>query len=173
MPNENPFPLPFPLEMPPLPEGEIVALYTAAAADAPIVSHERVELVAGIGVKGDRYAVGKGTWSAPRYQDKQLTLVELEVAEELGMATEQLRRNIVTRGIRLPDLLGMWFRIGDTVLYGARECHPCAHIEEFNQRPGLFKALMWKGGLRAQVHQGGAIRVGDRIVADPTIWGQP
>ena len=144
--------------------GTVVGLYTAPRARAPMDSHDAVEVVAGVGIPGDRYATGLGHWSDPRWPDQELTLVEAEVADDVGLPANQLRRNIVTRGVRLDDLIGTTFKIGDAVLQGIRPCDPCVHIQALT-RPGILKALVDRGGLRAHIVTGGRIQVGDRIEA--------
>jgi hypothetical protein len=131
----------------------------------PLELRPEVELVAGVGIAGDRYAVGDGTWSDPKYADKQLTFVEAEVAERVGFPAEAFRRNVVTRGIVLEELIGKTFRIGDTRIRGVRPCDPCAYLEGL-LRPGLVRDMVGKGGLRAEILVGGAIHVGDTITVE-------
>lgn len=142
---------------------EVVGLYTAVEAGTPVESHPVVALEAGIGITGDRYATRRGYWSDPKWPDQELTLIEDETAATLAIDAGLLRRNIVTRGVRLDDLIGARFQIGDTVLEGVRPCDPCAYIEGLVQHPGLLKALVTCGGLRARIVQGGHIHVGDII----------
>ena len=142
----------------------VIGLYTAEEAGAPMQVHQSVEVVAGVGIAGDRYATRRGHWSDPRWRDQQLTLVGMELAEELGLAPEALRRNIVTTGIDLHDLIGLEFRIGGVVMRGRRICAPCGYIGKLNGRPTLFKELNGRGGIRVSVVQGGTIRLGDEIV---------
>lgn len=141
----------------------IAGIYTALKAGAPITSHATVDLVPGAGIPGDRYATGRGHWSDPKWPDQELTLFEAEIAEALGMDAHLLRRNIVTRGVRLDDLIGARVRVGDAVIEGVRPCDPCRYIELLLDRPGLLKALTARGGLRARVVSGGRISVGDGI----------
>ncbi|MER3437553.1 MAG: sulfurase, partial [Chloroflexota bacterium] len=118
----------------------VVGLYTAAAAGQPMVGHAEVEVQPGVGIVGDRYATGQGYWSDPRWPDQELTLVEAEVAEALGIEAAALRRNVVTRGGSLNALIGTRFRIGEVVLEGVRPCDPCRYLEQLT-RPGLARAL--------------------------------
>ena len=141
----------------------IVGLFTAPSAGAPCVSHDRVEVVAGLGIPGDRYATRLGRWSDPKWPDQELTLIEAEVAESAGVEPGLLRRNVVTRDVRLDDLIGRTFTIGSAVLEGVRPCDPCAYIETLTQ-PGMLKALTAKGGLRVRVIASGHIAVGDAIM---------
>lgn len=142
--------------------GIVEALFTAPAAGEPMLAHRRVELLPGIGIAGDRYALKTGHWSDPRWPDQELTLVEAELLEELGLPTDGLRRNIVTRGIQLDGLLGSEFRIGDARLVAIRVCDPCRYIETLT-RDGLFTELAGRGGIRARILEAGSIEVGDAI----------
>ena len=145
-------------------DASVVWMFTSPTAGAPMAQQGSVVVVPGVGIVGDRYALGTGHWSAPRWPDQQLTLFEVEVAEELGCEPYEARRNIVTRGVRLFGLIGVRFRIGGALLAGVRACDPCSYIERLTGRPGLTKQLTsGRGGLRARIIEGGMIRLGDRI----------
>ena len=82
------------------------------------------------------------------------------------LTPEHARRNIVTRGIELNALVGEHFRVGDVECFAQRLCEPCAHLERLTAatgKPGTLRALIHKGGLRADVLNDGEIRVGDQI----------
>ena len=84
------------------------------------------------------------------------------------LAPEEARRNVFTRGIDLNALVGKPFTIGDVQCLGQRLCEPCAHLERLIARagkPGTLRALIHKGGLRADLVSDGEIRVGDEITA--------
>ena len=142
---------------------KVVALFTAPSAGAPMERHAEVEVVPGLGIPGDRYATRTGHWSDPRWPDQELTFVATELLEELGLGLPDLRRNIVTEGIDLLDLIGLEFSVGAVRLRGAGPCSPCRYIEELNGRPGLLKALRRRGGLRTAILEPGVIREGDEI----------
>ena len=72
---------------------------------------------------------------------------------------------MVTRGVRLNDLIGKRFRVGSVECVGVELCHPCKHLEEMT-RPGIIKELANRGGLNADIVAGGRISVGDSIVVD-------
>src|SRR5438874_10207382 len=87
---------------------------------------ERARAIAGIGLEGDRYFAGAGTWSNyPLQTGRDLTLIEAEVLEAVGLTGGEARRNVVTRGIRLNELVGRHFWIGEIECYGDRRCEPC------------------------------------------------
>ncbi|NUR78481.1 MAG: hypothetical protein HOQ28_19620 [Thermoleophilia bacterium] len=134
-----------------------------ANAEAPLSRVDEAEALAGRGLAGDRYAAGRGTFSGPG-PGYELTLVEAEVLAEIQLASEQARRNIVTRGISLNGLVGHRFRIGSIECVGRRLAEPCAHLEKL-ARPGLLRPLVHRGGIRADIVRGGVIRLGDEIEA--------
>jgi hypothetical protein len=142
--------------------GSVAALLIAHAAEGPLARVDDVVAVAGRGLEGDRYAFGRGTFSGPG-RGYQLTLVEAEVLDEIDLPWEQARRNVVTRGVGLNDLVGRRFRVGSAGCIGRRLAEPCAHLEKL-ARPGLLRPLVHRGGLRADIVSGGRIRVGDEVV---------
>jgi MOSC domain-containing protein YiiM len=119
------------------------------------------ELIAGHGLAGDRLA-GLGI------PGTHVTFIAAEGVEamvgETGiqLAPHETRRNILTRGVDVPGLVGRRFQVGDAVCFGVKECNPCNHLESVTQ-PGVRDGLSGRGGLRADVLTGGQIRVGDRI----------
>jgi hypothetical protein len=146
--------------------GRVVQLLIAPAAGEPMLARPSIELVAGKGITGDRYAAGLGHWSDPKWPDQELTLFESEVAAELGLRADQLRRNIVTEGVALASLVGLRLRIGEALIEGVRPCDPCAYIEGFT-RPGTMREIAGiRRGLRARIIRGGSVRLGDEIVVE-------
>jgi hypothetical protein len=141
--------------------GAVEAILTARDAEAPLARLKTATAVAGRGLEGDRYHVGRGTFSGPG-RGYELTLVEAEVLEAVDLPWEQARRNVVTRGIGLNALVGHRFRIGAVECIGRRLAEPCAHLEKL-ARPGLLRPLVHRGGLRADIVRGGEIAVGDEV----------
>ncbi|GAB4458726.1 MAG: hypothetical protein OHK0029_20300 [Armatimonadaceae bacterium] len=151
----------------------IQAIYVADQSGAPMCAVESARLVAGVGIVEDRYAANSGTFSG-NPGDHELTLVEAEVIEELE-ATHRIsigmngtRRNLVTRGIRLNDLVGKRFRVGEALCEGTRLCEPCAHLERLTGIGGLVRLMAGRGGLRAVIVESGTVRSGDTITVLPS-----
>ena len=126
--------------------------------------------VPGKGLEGDRYYMGAGTFSPqPQKPDFEITLIELENVEAfaansgLPFTASQARRNIVTSGVQLNELVGQEFRLGEVRVRGIRLCEPCSHLAK-TTFPETLKGLVHKGGLRAQILSEGEIRVGDQIL---------
>ncbi|HZO95787.1 MAG TPA: NUDIX domain-containing protein [Gaiellaceae bacterium] len=143
--------------------GRVEHVHVAGAAGAPPLPRAEVEVAAGAGIAGDRYAARAGHWRDERVA-RDLTLVEAEVVEELGLdpASGELRRNVTTRGVRLNELQGRLFWAGGVLCRGAELCEPCRHLEELTGRT-LLRPLVHRGGLRAAVVTGGRLRAGDAI----------
>lgn len=104
---------------------------------------------------------------------RQVTLLQAEhlpvIAALAGLdavAPEQLRRNLLVSGISLLALKDRRFRIGEVVLEGTGECHPCSRMEE-TLGPGGYNAVRGHGGLTARVIGGGTLRVGDVVTPLP------
>ena len=143
--------------------GTVELLATAGAAGAPMERRDALEVRPVLGIVGDRYAHDAGTFH--RHPDAEVTLVEAEEAEAEGADPLSWRRNIVTRGIALDELIGRTFRVGHVVLHGMRRCLPCGHLERLTGREGLKQRI--RGGLRARVVHGGVLRIGDAIEPVP------
>lgn len=148
-------------------QARVEGIFIAPGASAPMVALDIAQAVAGRGLEGDRYYRGTGFYSDGS-DGRQITLIEAEALEALpgtvGVELSQLecRRNLVTRGVRLNELVGKHFRVGDIELEGIRLCPPCNHLEELT-RPGMLRGLTYSGGLRAHILNDGELHVGDII----------
>ncbi|UCV23042.1 MOSC domain-containing protein [Ferribacterium limneticum] len=128
----------------------------------------QLELLAGQGVVGDRH-FARADWSG-----QQLTLVEAEEIERFCTHTGRpndlslTRRNVVTRGARLNELVGRQFRLGSCLLVGVQTCEPCRTLgqrlaNEALSAPEVVKYWLGRGGLRANVLVSGTITCGDEL----------
>jgi MOSC domain-containing protein YiiM len=146
-------------------QGQLVGIFVVARKGASLESHKQIEAVAGRGLVGDRYFLKEGTFSAPDGPDREVTLIEEEALAalaanyEIAIEPAQARRNLLTRGVPLNHLVNRTFSIGPVVLRGLRLCEPCGHLEALT-RKGVKAGLVHRGGLRAQVIEGGVLEVG-------------
>jgi MOSC domain-containing protein YiiM len=148
--------------------GVVTAIVLAPDAGAPAVEVPSAVALAGRGLDGDRYAAGRGTFSHGTGYGRDITLVEEEmlaaaVVAGVPITPMQARRNVAVRGILLDDLIGVRFRIGEVECIGRRRCEPCAHLQRLGP-PGVLRALVHRGGLRADVLTGGTIALGDDVM---------
>ena len=146
----------------------VSAIYISPAATVVPHAISEAEARANRGLVGDRYFEGCGTFSdwEPKGPGRELTLIENEVLAELGLSATELRRNIVTTGVRLNELVGKRFRIGEVFIEGIRLCPPCTHLDHVTGKQ-LLKPLADRGGLRANILSDGIIHVGDAIRLEP------
>jgi len=148
--------------------GSVVSIHVAPEAGAPMIGLPEARALAGRGLEGDRYALGRGYYSPkPSSGGRELTLIESETLDALGelgvkLTAAETRRNVATRGVPLNHLVGRVFRVGDVRVRGTRLCEPCRYLETLT-REGVMSALIHRGGLHAQVLDDGVIRVGDAV----------
>jgi len=140
--------------------GAVEALVLAPDAEAPVRRVEEAVAIPGQGLEGDRYADARGTFASGR-PGSALTLIEAGVLDELGPIDH--RRNVVVRGTDLNALVGRDFTLGDVRCRGSRLCEPCLHLDKLNDG-GVLRPLVHRGGLRADILDGGTVHVGDVLL---------
>jgi len=152
----------------PVAAGTVEGIWIAAAAGNPVQGPAAVLALAGRGLAGDRHVTGTGTFSSG-LPGSALTLIEAEVCEsfEPPLRPGEHRRNLVTRGIELNGLVRRDFMIGDVRCRGMRLCEPCKVADRYATRP-ILRALVHRGGLRADILEDGQIRIGDPIHPTPS-----
>jgi MOSC domain-containing protein YiiM len=152
-------------------EGRVAAIAIAREAKGSMEAVDSVEIVQGEGLRGDRYGAGIGAaqFKGRRKPENEVTLIASEAIEaandEFNYTIEHLdtRRNLLTEGVPLNDLVGKSFRIGENVvLKGLELCEPCGYLEK-RTFAGIKAALKHRGGLRCCVLEGGEIRVDDKV----------
>ena len=142
-------------------EGSVEAIFISAEHGELPQPVESVLAVAGKGLVGNRY-FDEGR------PEKELTLIEAEALEALeaehGIRVDGAasRRNVLTRGVRLNDLVGQRFRVGELECRGIELCEPCVTLEAMTE-PGVIKGLVHRGGLNAEIVVGGELRPGDAV----------
>jgi MOSC domain-containing protein YiiM len=147
--------------------GVLEAIYISPVAGVLPQSVPHARALAGRGLEGDRYASGIGTFSVNKGR-RDVTLIEAEALEQFvrdshhPLAPAQSRRNLITRGVRLNDLVGVDFFVGNVALRGLRLCEPCFHLAQLTAMP-VLPGLVHQGGLYAEILEEGALTVGDSI----------
>jgi len=148
--------------------GQLIGIYISREATVLPQAVPRIRAWAGRGLEGDRYAEGRGTFSKQKGA-RDVTLIEIEALEQFArdyhdpsLDGAQSRRNLLTRGVRLNDLVGCDFSVGGVPMRGLRLCEPCAHLGRLTPSK-VLPGLVHRGGLYAQILQDGEIAVGDPI----------
>ena len=122
-----------------------------------------IEVVAGKGIKGDRY------FHDVNDEKKQLTLIESENIDYYNKVFNtsfnylEFRRNLVTKNIQLNDLIGKTLSIGEIKIKAHDLCRPCRTLQEKLKKDNIIKEFLRRGGLRCEILNSGAIKIGDNI----------
>jgi len=143
-------------------------LFIRPPTGGPQLPLTRAAVVAGAGILGDRYF---GCHDEP---GQNITLVEAEAIEAFAQAHQRpldmaiTGRNLVTRGVRLNDLVGREFTVGGVRLRGVELCEPCLGLGQALQGPDLTPAqvVRWwvrRAGLRADVLADGELAAGATV----------
>lgn len=150
------------------PNGSVLSICVAPSAGAPMQSVEEVEAIAGAGLEGDRYAKGEGSFNKDKAGNRQVTLINGIFFPGSGFEYVDARRNIVTDDVELMWLIGREFRIGKAKFRGIKYCDPCGRPSRLARKEQSFKkAFFDRGGIVAEVLEGGLIKVGDNIIPPP------
>ena len=126
-------------------------------------STNSVETVAGKGLVGDRHFKENNEIRC------QITLIEIENINYFNkisgtsIPSIEFRRNIITEGIKLNDLIGNEFLIGKVKVKAHDLCRPCKYLQESLKQKNLVKELLHKAGLRCEILTSGTIFVDDEI----------
>jgi MOSC domain-containing protein YiiM len=147
------------------------AIYVAASAGADPQPVSVAVLEPARGIVGDRYYKRAGTFSEKLKNsgDWEVTLIEREEIDRFLAHDDRVveagafRRNIVTVGVRLNDLVGRRFEVGPALLEGLRLCEPCAHLARWHG-PRVVSLMAHRAGLRARIVSHGEVRPGDKVV---------
>ena len=122
-----------------------------------------IDVLANQGVIGDRHF--------KEFNDpyNQLSLIESENIDDynikygLNIPYLDFRRNIVTKGIQLNNLVGKKILVGNVEVEGIDLCRPCRHLTEVLEQDNILKEFLRRGGLRCQVLSSSTIKIGEKI----------
>ena len=122
-----------------------------------------IDVLANQGVIGDRHF--------KEFNDpyNQLSLIESEnidyynIKYGLNIPYIDFRRNIVTKGIQLNELVEKKILVGNVELEGVDLCRPCKHLSEVLGQENIIKEFLRRGGLRCKILTSSSIKIGDKI----------
>ena len=143
--------------------GKVYKLGIAADYNKKIQETESIEVITDKGVVGDRHFKD--------YNDPycQLSLIESENIDYyntkygLNIPYTDFRRNVITKGINLNNLIGKKLQIGNVKVEGVDLCRPCKHLTEMLNQENILKEFLRRGGLRCQILSSSSISIGDEI----------
>jgi MOSC domain-containing protein YiiM len=128
-----------------------------------IEKKESIEVVASKGIVGDRYF---HDFNGDR---EQITLIESENIDYYNNTFNtkftyvEFRRNIITKNIKLNDLVGKTIQVGNIKLKVNDLCRPCKDLQQRLGKSNIIKEFLRRGGLRCEILSSGTINVGDKI----------
>jgi len=142
---------------------KVFKLGIASENNLQIEEVNSIEVIANKGIVGDRHF--------REFNDpfSQFTLIESENIDYfnlkygLNIPYVNFRRNVITKGIRLNELVGKKFFVGDIELEGIDLCRPCNHLNEILNQENILKEFLRKGGLRCQILNSSIIKINDLI----------
>ena len=149
--------------------GCVIGLYTASRGQPPQYC-QSVNVVAGQGIIGDRYYAGTGSFSR-KYagtRKSEITLIAAEAIDEFNAKHGQafdygcFRRNVITRGVDLNQLVGERFAIAEVGFEGLELCEPCQYLARM-VHGDVLPDMVSRSGLRAAILNSGALSVGDPV----------
>ena len=128
-----------------------------------IVEVKSIDVLANKGIVGDRHF--------NEYNDPycQLSLIESENIDYyntkygLNIPYTDFRRNVITKGINLNNLIGKKLQIGNVKVEVVDLCRPCKHLTEMLNQENILKEFLRRGGLRCQILSSSSISIGDEI----------
>ncbi len=142
-------------------KGTVKSLGIAVSKLSPMDQVNKIELITGQGIVGDRHLRTDGTRSK-----RQILLMDIETLIEFGLSERDIKENITVQGIDFSLIRsGNIVRIGkDVVLEITGDCEPCSRMDEL--RSGLKNAIDGRRGMLAYVKSGGTISSGDSITVE-------
>ena len=142
---------------------EVFKIGIAKSKNGEIQEVKEINVSAGKGIIGDRY------FNEKNEDRNQLTLIESENIDyyndkfNLKIPYLNFRRNIVTKGIKLNDLVGKKLIIGKTEIKGIDLCRHCKSLQENLGQKNIIKEFIKMGGLRCEILTSSNIKSGDDI----------
>jgi MOSC domain-containing protein YiiM len=135
--------------------GSVLNLFACFVHRFPMKELDEVEAIENKGFKGCIH----GRLGSKR----QVSLMDIETLEKLGVLPGEIKENVTTRGIDFQVLgPGQQLRVGGALLEVSEPCKPCSRMDEIRQ--GLQEELRGQRGWLCRVLEGGIIRRGDLIV---------
>ena len=128
-----------------------------------IIPLNEVQAIKGVGLANDRKSEKNNDIK------RQITLIEIENINyynkmfNVNIPAISFRRNIITKDIKLNNLIGKEFFVGKVKIKAHELCWPCEYLQKLLNQKYFVKELWKKGGLRCEILTSEKITVGDII----------
>jgi len=143
--------------------GQVIEIGISKIKGNKIENVIKIEAVKGKGLLNDR------KFQENNQKNRQITLIEIENIIHFNTISQtkilpiNFRLNVITKGIKLNDLLGKEFFVGKIKLKAHDLCKPCKYLQDKLKQKNFIKEFMHTGGLRCEILNSGTINVGDKI----------
>ena len=143
--------------------GKVVEIGITNIKGNQIQKVNKVEALKGKGLQNDRKL------SENNQKKRQVTLIEIENINHFNNISNtnihpvDFRRNIITENVRLNELVGKEFFVGNIKLKGHDLCRPCKYLQDKLKQNNFVKEFLHTGGLRCEILTSGKINVADII----------
>ena len=143
--------------------GKVVEIGIANIKGNQIQKVNEVEAIKGKGLQNDR------KFSENNQKERQVTLIEIENINHFNNISNtnihpvDFRRNIITQNVRLNELVGKEFFVGNIKLKGHDLCRPCKYLQDKLKQNNFVNEFLHKGGLRCEILTTGQINIGNII----------
>ena len=141
----------------------VVNICITSESGKKMESINSIKVIANKGIVNDRY------FKENNDKNNQITLIESENVDYYNkisgtnLIPTDFRRNVITKGISLNNLVGKEILLGDVKLKVHDLCEPCRYLQELLGEENLVKKLLNRGGLRCELLTNGNINVNDVI----------
>ena len=135
-----------------------------------INNNQSINEVSSINVLANQGIIGDRHFKQFNNPYNQLTLIESEnidyynIKHGLNIPYIDFRRNIITKGVKLNDLVGKKILVGKVELEGIDLCRPCKHLCEVLGQDNIIKEFLRRGGIRCQILTSSSIKINDKII---------
>ena len=143
--------------------GKVVEIGISNIKGNQIQKINNVDAIKGKGLQNDR------KFSDNNQKERQVTLIEIENINHFNNISYtnihpvNFRRNIITENVRLNELVGKEFFVGNIKLKGHDLCRPCKYLQKKLNQNNFVKEFLHTGGLCCEILTSGKINVGDII----------
>jgi len=143
--------------------GKVVEIGITSIKGGKIQNIDKVDVLEGKGLLNDR------KFKENNHKACQITLIEIENINyfnnlsKINIPSIDFRRNIITKNIRLNEIIGKEFYVGKVKLKAHDLCRPCKYLQDKLKQNNLLKELLNKGGIRCEILTTGQISVNDII----------
>ena len=145
--------------------GKVLEIGISENKSNKIVNVNEVEAIKGKGLVGEKH------FKENNKKRSQITLIEIENINHYNKITGtqipaiKFLRNIVTKGIRLNELVGREFFIGRVKIKAHDLCRPCKNLQDSFKQKNTVRELLYTAGLRCEILSSGKIFINDQIIS--------